>query len=153
MGTTVVIAYIRGGRVFIGSVGDSRAYLVRGRAMTQLTADHTFVGEQVRAGTLTSVEARRHPARNILTRAVGSQEDVEPDLIEHDLKADDWLLLCSDGLTTMVEDEEILKTLCAHGDSPEPACRALVEQANEHGGDDNVTVVLVHVLPSGAARG
>ncbi len=153
MGTTVVIAYIRGGRVFIGSVGDSRAYLVRGKSMIQLTADHTFVGEQVRAGTLTSIEARRHPARNILTRAVGSQEDVEPDLIEHDLKADDWLLLCSDGLTTMVEDEEILATLRAHGDNAEPACRALVERANDHGGDDNVTVVLVHVLPAGSARG
>lgn len=152
MGTTVVIAYIHGTRAYIGSVGDSRAYLVRGKTITQLTTDHTFVGEQVRAGTLSSSEARHHPARNILTRAVGSQEEVEPDIVEHDLKADDWLLLCSDGLTTMVEDQDILRTVRGHPDDPEPACRALVDLANDRGGDDNVTVVLIHALPRDGRR-
>jgi protein phosphatase len=148
MGTTVVIAYIHGGRAFIGSVGDSRAYLVRGSAIRQLTSDHTFVNEQVRAGTLSASEARRHPARNILTRAVGSQDDVEPDLVEQDLKAGDVILLCSDGLTTMVEDGDILQTVLSHPDDPEAGCRALVDLANDRGGDDNVTVVLVRVTPS-----
>jgi len=142
MGTTVVIAYIHGTRAFIGSVGDSRAYLVRDRDLRQLTSDHTLVNEQVRAGALSTQEARRHPARNILTRAVGSQEDVEPDLVEQDLRAGDLLLLCSDGLTTMVEDADILKTVLAHDDDPKAACGALIDLANEHGGDDNVTVVM-----------
>jgi len=142
MGTTVVIAYIHGARAFIGSVGDSRAYLVRDRALRQLTSDHTLVNEQVRAGALSTQEARHHPARNILTRAVGSQEDVEPDLVEQDLRAQDVLLLCSDGLTTMVEDADILKTVLAHADQPQAGCRALIDLANERGGDDNVTVIL-----------
>lgn len=145
MGTTVVIAYVHGTRAYIGSVGDSRAYVVRDRALRQLTSDHTLVNEQVRAGALSSQEARNHPARNILTRAVGSQEDVEADLVELDLKPGDILLLCSDGLTTMAEDADILKTLLAHSDDPEAASRALVDLANERGGDDNVTVVLGRV--------
>ena len=147
MGTTVVIAYVHGSRAYIGSVGDSRAYVVRDRALRQLTSDHTLVNEQVRAGALSSQEARHHPARNILTRAVGSQEDVEADLVEWDLRAGDILLLCSDGLTTMAEDADILKVVLAHPDDPEAASRALVDLANERGGDDNVTVVLGRVGP------
>jgi PPM family protein phosphatase len=142
MGTTVVIAHIHGSRVYIGSVGDSRAYLVRDGALSQLTSDHTLVNEQVRAGALSSQEARRHPARNILTRAVGSQEDVEPDLVDQELRSGDLLLLCSDGLTTMVEDGDILKTVLTHQEDPASGCRALVDLANDHGGDDNVTVIL-----------
>jgi PPM family protein phosphatase len=142
MGTTVVIAHIQGSRAYIGSVGDSRAYLVHDGSLRQLTSDHTLVNEQVRAGALSTQEARRHPARNILTRAVGSQDEVEPDLIQEDLRPGDLLLLCSDGLTTMVEDGEILKTVLAHRDDPAAACQALIDLANGHGGDDNVTVVV-----------
>jgi protein phosphatase len=146
MGTTVVIAYVRGDRAFVGHVGDSRAYLLRGGAIRLLTTDHTFVNEQVRAGTLTPDEARRHPARNILTRAVGSQEEVEPDIVEETLRPGDFILLCSDGLTTMVEDADILKTVLGHPDDLQAGCRALVELANARGGDDNVTVVLLRAL-------
>jgi PPM family protein phosphatase len=145
MGTTVVAALVQGSRAYIGSVGDSRAYLVRGSEIRQLTSDHTFVNEQVRAGALSQAEARRHPARNILTRAVGSQEEVEPDLVEQDLGPGDRLLLCSDGLTTMLEDAAIRDTVLENDSDPAAACRALVERANERGGDDNVTVVLLHV--------
>ncbi|HEU4403197.1 MAG TPA: Stp1/IreP family PP2C-type Ser/Thr phosphatase [Candidatus Polarisedimenticolia bacterium] len=148
MGTTVVLAYVHGSRAVIGSVGDSRAYLVRGGAIRQLTSDHTFVNEQVRAGTLSPSEARRHPARNILTRAVGSQEEVEVDLVEQDLKIGDCLLLCSDGLTTMAEDDDILAAMRPHADDPEAACRALVDLANQRGGDDNVTVLVVRAAAS-----
>lgn len=147
MGTTVVMAYIPGRRAYIGSVGDSRAYLVRGGDIVQLTDDHTFVNEQVRAGTLTPSEARRHPTRNILTRAVGSQEDVEADLVEQDLLPGDLLLLCSDGLTTMIDDEEILGAVRGHGGDPDHACRALVELANARGGDDNITAVVIEARP------
>lgn len=143
MGTTVVLAYLQGRRAYIGSVGDSRAYLARGSSLVQLTSDHTFVNEQVRAGTLSQAEARRHPARNILTRAVGSQEDVQVDVVQQDLQPGDALLLCSDGLTTMLDDPQILETLLAHAADPERACRALIDRANERGGDDNVTVVLI----------
>ncbi len=148
MGTTVVIAYVHGSRAYIGSVGDSRAYLARGTTLTQLTSDHTFVNEQVRAGALSPSEARKHPARNILTRAVGSQEDVEPDVVDHDLKPGDRLLLCSDGLTTMVDDPEILEAIRDHPSDPESACRALIDLANAHGGDDNVTAVLLYADPA-----
>ena len=152
MGTTVVIAYIQGNRAYIGSVGDSRAYLARDEEIMQLTCDHTFVNEQVMAGTLTSSEAKRHPARNILTRAVGSQDIVEPDLVEQELEQGDRLLLCSDGLTTMLDDADILKTLLRHPNDLEGGCRALIEAANERGGDDNVTVVLVQAAtPSPAS--
>ena len=115
---------------------------MRDGALRQLTSDHTLVNEQVRAGALSSQEARRHPARNILTRAVGSQEEVEPDLVQEDLRPGDLLLLCSDGLTTMVEDGDILKTVLAHQDDPAAGCRALIDLANERGDDDNVTVIL-----------
>jgi len=143
MGTTVVLAYIQGRRAYIGSVGDSRAYLVRGGRIMQLTDDHTFVNEQVRAGTLSPAEARRHPARNILTRAVGSQDEVEADLVEQDLEAGDLLILCSDGLTTMVDDHDILDVVRRQGGDPDRGCRALVNLANERGGDDNITTILI----------
>jgi len=151
MGTTVVLVYIQGRRAYIGSVGDSRAYLLRGEEIQQLTDDHTFVNEQVRAGTLTPHEARRHPSRNILTRAVGSQEEVEPDLVEQDLQAGDLILLCSDGLTAMVDDGEILATLRRQDGDLEKGCRALVDLANERGGDDNITTVLIQAFPGGRA--
>ena len=146
MGTTVVIAYIHGSHAVIGSVGDSRAYLLRDDSLRQITSDHTFVNEQVRAGTLTQSEARKHPARNILTRAVGSQEEVEVDLIEQDLQAGDLLLLCSDGLTSMVEDDGILAALRGSRGDLATSCRALIDLANAKGGDDNVTVVLVRAV-------
>jgi len=152
MGTTVVLAYVQGNRAYIGSVGDSRAYLTRDSEIMQLTCDHTFVNEQVMAGTLTSDEARRHPARNILTRAVGSQEVVEPELVEQELELGDCILLCSDGLTGMLDDADILKTLLQHPNDLEGGCRALIEEANERGGDDNVTVVLVQAAAPSSAN-
>ena len=148
MGTTVVMAYVQGRRVYIGSVGDSRAYLVRDAEITQLTDDHTFVNEQVRAGTLTPAEARRHPARNILTRAVGSQDEVDADVVVHDLEAGDMILLCSDGLTTMIDDEDILEVVKRQGGDIERACRALIDLANDRGGDDNITTILIQARPA-----
>jgi protein phosphatase len=143
MGTTVVTILIEGSRAYIGSVGDSRVYLVRGSAIQQLTSDHTFVNEQVQAGAISEAEARKHPARNILTRAVGSQEEVEADLVQQDLKEGDVLLLCSDGLSSMAEDEEILQALLSEKGDLQASCKQLIDLANSHGGDDNVTVVLV----------
>jgi serine/threonine protein phosphatase PrpC len=141
MGTTVVTAVVADDSCFIGHVGDSRAYLIRNGTIQQLTRDHTFVNEQVERGFMSRAEAERHPARNILTRAVGSTEDLHVDLVETKLVEGDRILLCSDGLSSMVEDEAILRTLQEHPDL-EDACRSLVDLANENGGWDNVTAVL-----------
>jgi len=142
MGTTVVTAVVADDSCFIGHVGDSRAYLIRDGAIRQLTRDHTFVNEQVERGFMSRAEAERHPARNILTRAVGSSEELHVDLVETKLVAGDRILLCSDGLSSMVEDEAILRILQDHPDLEE-ACSALVALANENGGWDNVTAVLI----------
>jgi len=111
--------------------------------MSQLTRDHTFVNEQVEKGFMSKAEAERHPARNILTRAVGSTEDLAVDLSETPLKPGDLVLLCSDGLSSMVPDAEILQSVLEHTNDMEEACKGLVSLANEHGGWDNVTVVLI----------
>ena len=142
MGTTVVTAVVADDSCFIGHVGDSRAYLIRNGTIRQLTRDHTFVNEQVERGFMSRAEAERHPARNILTRAVGSSEELHVDLVETKLVAGDRILLCSDGLSSMVEDEAILRTLQEQADLEE-ACRSLVALANDNGGWDNVTAVLI----------
>ncbi len=144
MGTTVVTAVVVDDACYIGHVGDSRAYLIRGGQIRQLTRDHTFVNEQVEKGFMTKAEAERHPARNILTRAVGSADDLTVDLSETRLQRGDFVLLCSDGLSSMAEDAEILRVVEEKGTNLEEACSGLVALANEHGGWDNVTAVLIH---------
>jgi len=142
MGTTVVTAVVADDSCFIGHVGDSRAYLVRDGMIRQLTRDHTFVNEQVERGFMSRAEAERHPARNILTRAVGSSDELHVDLVETPLQAGDRILLCSDGLSSLVDDDAILRILEDHPDL-EDACRSLVALANQNGGWDNVTAVLI----------
>jgi PPM family protein phosphatase len=144
MGTTVVTAVVLDESCYIGHVGDSRAYLIRDGEIRQLTRDHTFVNDQVEKGFMSKAEAERHPARNILTRAVGSAEDLVVDLSETRLKPGDYVLLCSDGLSSMVEDLEILRVVTETNGNLEAACAGLVNLANEHGGWDNVTAVLIH---------
>ncbi|MCI0568926.1 MAG: Stp1/IreP family PP2C-type Ser/Thr phosphatase [Acidobacteria bacterium] len=146
MGTTVVTAVVVEDACYIGHVGDSRAYLIRDGEIRQLTHDHTFVNEQVEKGFMSKAEADRHPARNILTRAVGSADDLTVDLSETHLKPGDYVLLCSDGLSSMVEDRDILKVVQEKNGSLEEACAGLVGLANEHGGWDNVTAILIHAL-------
>jgi len=143
MGTTVVTAVVVDDSCFIGHVGDSRAYLVRDGKMSQLTQDHTFVNEQVEKGFMSRTEAQRHPARNILTRAVGSAEDLVVDLSETRLQKGDLVLLCSDGLSSMVEDEAILRTVLEHSAELGAACGSLIALANQNGGLDNITAVLI----------
>ncbi|WP_447972693.1 Stp1/IreP family PP2C-type Ser/Thr phosphatase [Nitrospira sp. Kam-Ns4a] len=143
MGTTLVALHINHEEAVLAHVGDSRAYLLRDRSLRPLTHDHSFVEEQMRLGLLTAEEARRHPYRHMLTRAVGIEPQVEPDTLSLPLEPDDCLLLCTDGLTKMLEDSEILDTLEKASSAPERACRALVEAANRRGGPDNITVVVV----------
>jgi len=146
MGTTIVGALMSpDGTVTVGHVGDSRAYLLRDGEIRQLTSDHSWVNEQVKLGFLDRADAVRHPFRNVVTRALGSRGEVNVDLAEEALRPGDRLLLCSDGLTSMVEDDEILSTLHEAGDDPAASCRALVDAANSRGGDDNITAVLVQI--------
>jgi PPM family protein phosphatase len=141
MGTTLTAALVVGATVAVGHVGDSRAYRIRGSLLEQLTDDHSLVADLVRSGRITPEEADTHPQRSVITRALGTDPDVDVDTFSIDADPGDLFLLCSDGLTTMVDDDEILQTI-ASSDSLEQASKALVKAANRAGGEDNVTVVL-----------
>ena len=146
MGTTLTLAQLEPiGRVTVGHVGDSRAYLLGADEFTQLTEDHTYVQEEVNAGRLTPAEARGHSKGGLITRALGLGRDVEVDIKRSRLIAGDRILLCSDGLTDMLTDDEIAAIL-AEG-TPSEAAWALIEAANQAGGLDNVSVVVVVVEP------
>lgn len=143
MGTTCTLAVIRDAKLFIAHVGDSRAYLLRDGKLCQITIDHSWVEEQVVKGSMTKETARVHPNRNIITRAIGLEPEVEIDTYTIDLSVEDLVLLASDGLTSMVSDEDVEEILNTH--SLGNTCEALVKAANDAGGHDNTTVVLAEV--------
>lgn len=143
MGTTMTLALFSGETVEIGHIGDSRAYLYRQQELRQLTRDHSLVAEMVASGELHPDEAAAHPFRSVITRALGMESRVAVDRVESDLLPGDRFLLCSDGLTTMLDDNEIAAGL-AEPDGP-AAADALIKAANRAGGLDNITVVLVDV--------
>jgi serine/threonine protein phosphatase PrpC len=143
MGTTVTAALLVGQNVYVAHVGDSRCYLVRSGRIFQLSEDHSLVNEQLKAGAITEEEARSSRFRNIITRSVGFEEEVLVDVMGLEVEPGDRLVLCCDGLSNLVADEEIREIAVRKplDDSPE----ALVELANERGGDDNITVIVVRV--------
>jgi protein phosphatase len=147
MGATIVAARITGNRLSLVHVGDSRAYLLRSERLEQLTADHSLVAEQVRQGLMTLEQAAASELQSVLTRALGTEESVEADADEIELFPRDALLLCSDGLTRMVPENEIAAILI---DAPDVARAAerLVNRANEYGGLDNITVIVIRVNKS-----
>ncbi|HEX5799712.1 MAG TPA: SpoIIE family protein phosphatase, partial [Gaiellaceae bacterium] len=138
--------------VAIGHVGDSRAYRVRDGRLEQLTEDHSLVGEMMRSGKLSAEEAEAHPQRSVITRALGTEPDVDVDTFTVETEPGDVFLLCSDGLTTMVPDREILSLLDASGGDLERAARRLVEAANRSGGEDNITVVVFEIAEPDAEQ-
>ncbi|HZU39866.1 MAG TPA: Stp1/IreP family PP2C-type Ser/Thr phosphatase [Solirubrobacteraceae bacterium] len=144
MGTTLTAAYLDDGTLAIAHVGDSRAYLMRDGALKRLTRDHSLVGELVQRGKLTEEEAAEHPQRSIITRALGPEPDVEVDTWSYPVRAGDVILLCSDGLTSMVSEDEVAEIL-AGGKRLEDAAEGLIGAANAAGGRDNITVVLFRV--------
>src|SRR5438477_9247260 len=146
MGTTVVAGLADDATMSIAHVGDSRAYLIRGNQLSRITNDHSWVFEQVQAGMLTEAEAEKHPLRNVITRALGGALQVVPDAKEINSHPGDIYLLCSDGLTGMVPEEEILRVVTASDGDLDTACQKLIDTANERGGLDNITAILVKTL-------
>lgn len=152
MGTTLTAAYVDDGQLAIAHVGDSRAYLFRDGELSRLTQDHSLVDELVRRGKLTEEQAAEHPQRSIITRALGPEPDVEVDTFTYPVKAGDLLLLCSDGLTSMISEQDVARILASKEDL-DALARALIQEANDAGGRDNITVVLFRLEEVGAGPG
>jgi protein phosphatase len=152
MGTTMTVALVEDDSVWIGHVGDSRAYLLRDGELEQLTEDHSLVAELVRSGKLSPEEAESHPQRSVVTRALGTDPDVDVDTFRVETKPGDLFLLCSDGLTSMVDDDTILAEIRRNRENLRTAAKALVRAANRGGGEDNITVVFFEIAPEGATE-
>ena len=152
MGTTMTVALVEGMTVAIGHVGDSRAYLVRGERMEQLTEDHSLVNELLKTGKLSEEEAQVHPQRSVITRAVGTDPDVDIDGFTIEAEEGDVFLICSDGLSDMVSDEEILEVVHRNRDDLDKAVKALVAAANRGGGEDNITAVAFRISSEAPPR-
>ena len=144
MGTTLVICTIHDNVLTVANVGDSRLYLINDK-IRQLSKDHSLVEEMVRLGGIKAEEARNHPDKNIITRAIGVKEDVEPDIYEYRLKKGDMILMCTDGLSNMVEDEDMFNIVKGSRDVVE-AVQMLIEKANSNGGRDNIGVIVAEPL-------
>lgn len=143
MGTTIVCAVLRRGRLYVAHVGDSRLYRLRGDRLEQLTVDHSWVQDQVTRGVLTEEQARNHPKRHVVSRSLGARATVEVEMGQYDLRDGDAILLCSDGLYEMVDGPTIAAVMTQH--SPPQACARLIALANDAGGTDNITAVLALV--------
>jgi protein phosphatase len=143
MATTVAAVLVDGDLANIGHVGDSRIYFFGEGELGQLTSDHSWVNEQIQNGVISSEQARSHPLRNVVTRALGGKQDLSVDMQVRKMKTGEMLLLCSDGLTTMVPDEDIARVLGDSGGDVSKAAHGLVDEANARGGEDNITVVLL----------
>jgi len=145
MGTTMTVALVEDGVVSIGHVGDSRAYLIRDGKLEQLTEDHSLVAELVRSGRLSPEEAETHPQRSVITRALGTDPDVDVDSFSVEGKPGDLFFICSDGLTSMIDDETILEAVERHRTNLDAVAKELVDAANRSGGEDNITVVFFEI--------
>jgi serine/threonine protein phosphatase PrpC len=152
MGTTITVALVEGDQVSFGHVGDSRAYLIRDSSMEQLTEDHSLVGELLRSGKLSREEADVHPQRSVITRALGTDPDVDVDTFTIETQTGDLFLLCSDGLTDMLSEEDILELVERNREDIDAALKALVRAANRQGGEDNITVVAFEIADAPLAR-
>ena len=145
MGTTVVTAFIDDGTAYVANVGDSRAYAVRDDEIVQITTDHSVVSELVMRGTITKEEARLHPQKNIITRAVGTDKSVRTDIVEYNYSPGDVMIICSDGLSTMLDDNRILEIIKSKKTS-EDTVNSLIAAAKDEGGLDNITVICIRFI-------
>ena len=144
MGTTMVVAYLRENSIYIGNIGDSRSYLFRKPYLWQITEDHSLLNEQLRAGLLTEEQGKNFIGRNVITRSVGYEREVHPDILERQIEPGEIYLICSDGLSGLVSDEKISQIM--NNNPPEKIAKICVDQALANGGDDNVTVLILHFL-------
>ena len=140
MGTTLVVCTIIGESMYVANVGDSRLYLI-GHEINQVTEDHSYVAAMMRAGELTEEQARNHPEKNVITRAIGVAWEVKADFFEVDLKPGDKVMMCSDGLSNMIEDQRLYDVISSN--SVEDSVRILIDEAKENGGYDNITVIVI----------
>ena len=145
MGTTVVTAFIDDGTAYVANVGDSRAYAVRDDEIVQITTDHSVVSELLMRGTITKEEARLHPQKNIITRAVGTDKSVRTDIFEYNYSPGDVMIICSDGLSTMLDDNRILEIIKSKKTS-EDTVNSLIAAAKDEGGLDNITVICIRFI-------
>jgi protein phosphatase len=145
MGSTLVAALLEGTQAYIAHVGDSRAYVIDEEGIRRITTDHSLVERLIATNQITRDEARYHPQRNVIYRTVGDKKTVDVDVSVHPLRIDDYLLLCSDGLSGMVEDQ-FIRQIVAGAESPQAACDKLIEAANAAGGEDNITVIILQVV-------
>lgn len=141
MGTTLTMALVIDKVMTVAHVGDSRLYLVRAGNMQQVTEDHSYIEELVRKGTLTREEAEKHPRKNIITRAIGCSPILEVDILSMTMEKDDIFILCTDGLTNMLDENEIVEI--AKNNDPDAACMQLIDAAKKQGGEDNITVIVI----------
>lgn len=149
MATTITAAAVRdGGEIIVGHVGDSRLYILSAAGARQVSEDHSVVAELVRSGRIDAAEAAAHPQRNVITRALGPEDDVSVDAFAVHVGPGDWLLVCSDGLTEHVTASELAIIVVAHSDDPKHAAQLLIDLANSRGGSDNITVALAQPVPS-----
>lgn len=142
MGTTIILCFIGKKYFYLGHVGDSRAYLIRNNKIEQITEDHSFVNQLIKCGGITKEEARNHPKKNMITRAIGSSSIIEIDLIKEKFKKEDILLIMTDGITNMLKDEEILEEFNRSLDL-QNSCESIIQVANNRGGLDNSTIIAI----------
>ena len=143
MGTTLIIVYVYKNKIYVGHVGDSRVYRIRKNIIRQLTKDHSFVQELVNSGTITKQEAKNHPRKNVLTKVIGYEENIKPDVITKGFLKDDVILICSDGLSNMLDDSMIYEIIVKNMSDINIMTKKLVEEANEAGGVDNISVITI----------
>jgi PPM family protein phosphatase len=142
MGTTMIVSVLTGNKLYIGHVGDSRLYLIRDSEIRQVTCDHSLVEALVKEGSISKEDAKNHPSKNIITRVIGTNESPNADTFAVDLEPDDIFLMCTDGLTNKLDDDEINNVIVEYDDLNKASSR-LVEFANDRGGEDNITVILI----------
>lgn len=146
MGTTIIVAIIFKNKVYLGHIGDSRVYRIRKNIIRQLTKDHSYVEALLQSGSITKEEAKVHPQKNVLLKVLGCEENVKPDIITKGFLKGDVLLICSDGLTNMIEANEIYDVILKNINNPKSACEELVRKANNVGGYDNISVILIYQM-------
>lgn len=151
MGTTLSMILVKDNTLFYGHVGDSRIYIIKKNQITKLTEDHSLVAELVKKGTIKPEEAVRHPQKNIITRALGTEYNIEADLGKYEMQEGDYILLCSDGLSNLILDSEIMEIVISAEDVDQ-ACDNLINRAKENGGFDNITVVVIHNSKGGGCN-